>query len=493
MKVARQPLDSSVPWPRPHAREAYGVADVQRGANFPREFRSTLVEVLRRQGQANSSAVGKLALPESLTVTTGQQLGLGLGPLYTVLKIADTIALARALEEQLKCPVVPVFWLASEDHDAQEINHIWYGGQRFSHPVHPAQHAVGPLPASLAIPALETLAQAAAGWHEQEICSRWTDIYRSSVTLSEAVRTLVFSYFDPQELVVLDPNDAALKLLFQPVLVRETREQLILNAWNQCKDLFPYSLDRAIEPQSVNAFVYGPTGERRYAEDPRLCLQMAQSEPERLSPNALLRPIYQEWILPNVAYVGGPGEAVYWNQLPAVFETLGIPLPVFKQRSGATWLSAKAARAWAHSGMDWKTLLAQTPNERRSLQIAAETTAQGQWCAWQTEFDQGFLELEAQSRAMNPQMEVLAAAWRAKMNREQRKWEEHARRWARENSEKAQDRVELVLAEALPAGIPQERRWTALWAEVQAGRNFAPMLVETLNPWVSEHLVFTPI
>lgn len=490
--VERHPLAVPVPWPRPHGIEAYGASDVQRGRNFPKQFRSILVDVLRRQGQSKSAAVAKLAQPEALTVTTGQQLGLGLGPLYTVLKIADTVALARALEERLKVPVVPVFWLASEDHDAQEINHLWHGGQRFSHTVQPDQHAVGPLPASLAFPALEALSQAAKGWHEQEICDRWLHIYRSSNTLAEAVRALVFSYFDSQELVVLDPNDSALKQLFQPVLVREARESLVLNAWNQSKERFPYPLDRAIAPQTFNAFAFGPTGERRYLVDSQEYIHLAETAPERLSPNALLRPIYQEWILPNVAYVGGPGEAVYWNQLPTVFETLGLPLPVFKQRSGATWLSAKGAHAWKRSGLDWKTLLAQTPNERRSLQVAAESAVQSPWSEWQSALADGFRILEEQSRAMNPQMEVLVAAWRAKMDREQRKWEEHARRWARENSSKAQDRLELVLAEVLPSGIPQERRWTAFWAEVQAGRNFAPHLVESLNPWTSEHLVFKP-
>ena len=490
--VERHPLAASVPWPRPHGIDAYGASDVQRGRNFPKEFRSTLVDVLRRQGQSKSTAVDKLAQSEALTVTTGQQLGLGLGPLYTVLKIADTVALARALEDRLKVPVVPVFWLASEDHDAQEINHLWHGGQRFSHTVQPAQHAVGPLPASLALPALEALSQAAKGWHEKEICDRWLHIYRTSNTLAEAVRALVFSYFDPQELVVLDPNDSALKQLFQPVLVREARESLVLNAWNQSKDGFPYPLDKAIAPQTFNAFAFGSTGERRYSEDLQESLHLAETAPERLSPNALLRPIYQEWILPNVAYVGGPGEAVYWNQLPAVFESLDLPLPIFKQRSGATWLSAKGARAWGRTGLDWQTLLAQTPNERQSLQEAAESAVQSPWSEWQSALADGFRILEDQSRSMNPQMEVLAAAWRAKMSREQRKWEEHARRWARENSSKAQDRLELVLEEVLPSGIPQERRWTALWAEVQAGRNFAPQLVEMLNPWTSEHLVFTP-
>ena len=492
MIAERHPLAAPVPWPRPHGREAYGASDAQRGRNFPKEYRSTLVDVLRRQGQSKSTAVDKLAQSEAITVTTGQQLGLGLGPLYTVVKIADTIALARALEDRLKIPVVPVFWLASEDHDAQEINHLWHGGQRFSHTVQPAQHAVGSLPASLALPALEGLRQAAKGWHEQEICDRWLQIYRTSHTLAEAVRALVFSYFDPQELVVLDPNDSALKQLFQPVFLREARESLVLNAWNQSKDRFPYPLDKAIAPQTFNAFAFGPTGERRYSEDLQESLHLAETAPERLSPNALLRPIYQEWILPNVAYVGGPGEAVYWNQLPAVFEALDLPLPVFKQRSGATWLSAKGARAWERSGLDWETLLAQTPNERRSLQEAAESAVQSPWSEWQSALQDGFRMLDAQSQAMNPQMEVLAAAWRAKMDREQRKWEEHARRWARENSSKAQDRLELALAEVLPSGIPQERRWTALWAEVQAGRNFAPQLVESLNPWTSEHLVFTP-
>ncbi len=303
---------------------------------------------------------------------------------------------------------------------------------------------------------------------------------------------MVFSYFDSQELVVLDPNDSALKQLFQPVLVREARESLVLNAWNQSKDGFPYPLDRAIAPQTFNAFAFGSTGERRYSEDLREALHLVETAPEHLSPNALLRPIYQEWILPNIAYVGGPGEAVYWNQLPAVFEALDLPLPVLKQRSGATWLSAKGARAWERSGLDWQTLLAQTPNERRSLQEAAESAVQSPWSEWQSALQDGFRMLDAQSQAMNPQMEVLVAAWRAKMEREQRKWEEHARRWARESSSKAQDRLELALAEVLPSGIPQERRWTALWAEVQAGRNFAPQLVESLNPWTSEHLVFTP-
>mgnify|MGYP000922957688 FL=1 len=169
MIAERHPLAAPVPWPRPHGREAYGASDAQRGRNFPKEYRSTLVDVLRRQGQSKSTAVDKLAQSEAITVTTGQQLGLGLGPLYTVVKIADTIALARALEDRLKIPVVPVFWLASEDHDAQEINHMWHGGQRFSHTVQPVQHAVGPLPASLALPALEGLHQATKGWHEQEI------------------------------------------------------------------------------------------------------------------------------------------------------------------------------------------------------------------------------------------------------------------------------------------------------------------------------------
>ena len=76
---------------------AYGASDAQRGRNFPKEYRLTLVDVLRRQGQSKSTAVDKLAQSEAITVTTGQQLGLGLGPLYTVVKIADTIALARAL------------------------------------------------------------------------------------------------------------------------------------------------------------------------------------------------------------------------------------------------------------------------------------------------------------------------------------------------------------------------------------------------------------
>jgi uncharacterized protein YllA (UPF0747 family) len=449
-----------------------------------------LLQALRNQGQENSAAWAKLAVPESVTVTTGQQIGLGLGPLYTVLKIADTIALARVLEKHLKVPVVPVFWMATEDHDAQEINHVWCGNQKISHRVVPAQHSVGPLPASLALPALHDLQEAVHGTNAERIAEVWSQIYRHAATLAEAVRTLVFRYFDSNELLVLDPMDLDLKRSFAPVLVQEARESVLLTAWQQTQKNQPDFPGTPIEPQRFNALVWNEKGERRYPTAEVDSLALAQNHPEVCSPNALLRPVYQEYILPNVAYVGGPGEAVYWSQLPLAFAAFGIPFPVFKRRSGATWLSPQGRRAWQKAGLLWSEVPVSPVSAREELQKAAEESMQMAWSEWQIPMEQGFRHLAAVSERMDTSLQSMAAAWKAKMDRERRRWEEHARRWSAKTLSAADLRLEVLQREAYPQGIPQERVWSAMWAESHAGVHFATDLTNNLDAWKSEHLIW---
>jgi len=475
---------------RPHELPSYGPDEAARGLRFPADRRTRLLQALRNQGQENSAAWAKLALPESVTVTTGQQIGLGLGPLYTVLKIADTVALARALETHLKVPVVPIFWMATEDHDADEINHVWHGNQKFSHSVVPAQHSVGPLLSSLALPAFLDLQKSVKGTDAERIAEAWSQIYAHATTLAEAVRTLVFRYFDSNELLVLDPMDLDLKRSFAPVLVQEAREAVLLTAWQQTQRSLTNFTGTPIEPQRFNAFVWNEAGERRYPTEEVNPVALAQDHPELCSPNALLRPVYQEYILPNVAYVGGPGEAVYWSQLPLAFAAFGIPFPIFKRRSGATWLSPKGRRAWQKSSMKWSEVPVAPVSGREELQLAAEEAMQLAWSEWQIPMEQGFKQLNALSSGMDASLVALTAAWKAKMERERRRWEEHARRWAARTLSAADLRLETLQREAYPQGIPQERVWSALWAESQAGVQFATELVDALDPWKSEHLIW---
>ena len=490
MIAERIPLEPVGQGLRPHVPGSYGPDEAARGLRFPADRRNRLIQALRNQGQENSAALSKLAVPEAVTVTTGQQIGLGLGPLYTVLKIADTVALARALEMHLKVPVVPVFWMATEDHDAQEINHVWHGNQKVSHRVVPAQHSVGPLPASLALPALRDLQESVQGTDAERIAEAWSQIYAHAATLAEAVRTLVFRYFDSNELLVLDPMDLDLKCSFSPVLVQEAQDSVLLTAWQQTRNAQPDFSGSPIEPHRFNAFVWNEAGERRYPTSGVDPVALAQDHPDTCSPNALLRPVYQEFILPNVAYVGGPGEAVYWSQLPLAFAAFGIPFPVFKRRSGATWLSPKGRRAWQKAGLAWSEVPVAPISGREELQKAAEVALEKAWSEWQIPMGQGFKHLEALSSRMDPSLLALSGAWKAKMDREKLRWEEHARRWAAKSLEASGLRLEMLQREAYPQGTPQERVWSALWAESQAGVHFATDLTNQLDAWKSEHLIW---
>jgi hypothetical protein len=127
---------------------------------------------------------------------------------------------------------------------------------------------------------------------------------------------------------------------------------------------------------------------------------------------------------------------------------------------------------------------------REELQKAAEESMQMAWSEWQIPMEQGFRHLAAVSERMDTSLQSMAAAWKAKMDRERRRWEEHARRWSAKTLSAADLRLEVLQREAYPQGIPQERVWSAMWAESHAGVHFATDLTNNLDAWKSEHLIW---
>ncbi len=324
--------------------------------------RKALVEALRLQNAPYLARNPRLAeslrlleLETTFTVTTGQQVGWLTGPLYTIYKAVSAIQAANYIEGVLgpPCRVLPVFWMASEDHDAEEVRWMalrW--GERlryegiFQGPV--GRHRItAAFPSEVAHLPLQ---------RHYEIGQRW----------EEAFRACLYELFQGTHLVVLSPDDPRLKSLTTDLWIQEIESQVTLHAHAQAiRYLQAHDRKPLLHARPLNLFWLSDT-ERRYiaSEEKVLALAAAHKNPERLSPNVLLRPAFQERLLPNLAYVAGPTELRYWLELRWLFERLDVFYPVLWPRFSArvisdppVRLSEEALERLFTSGSGWRRYL----------------------------------------------------------------------------------------------------------------------------------------
>ena len=345
--------------------------------HFSSEKRQNLVKVLESQyaslplTPAVEQHIHALRGEKTFTVTTGHQLNLFTGPLYFIYKLVSTINLAKRLQEHYPdYRFVPVYWMASEDHDAAEINYFKLDGTTYRWETNQSG-AVGDFELDASFQSfLKGLGFAPPVFQEA---------YSKSATLAEAVRNYVHALFGEKGLVVLDANDTRLKREFVKVMEADLFEhspyaaaQASTQALEQlgyASQIYPrpinlFYLDKGIRErieQEGEEYVVLNTSLRFRADALKALLQ---EHPERFSPNVVLRPVYQEMILPNLGYLGGPAEVVYWLQLKGVFDLFSLPFPVLLPRNFAVLLSSSiqkkiAQLEWAPEQLfqkfaDWK-------------------------------------------------------------------------------------------------------------------------------------------
>lgn len=331
---------------------------------FSEGNRKVLVEALQGQyanqevSDAVSSNIASLASNQTFTVTTGHQLNLFTGPLYFIYKIVSTINLAKKLAQTYPdCTFVPVYWMATEDHDFDEINYFKLDGEKYQWNSDQTG-AVGDFELDKSFKEfLQSVSFAPKVFLEA---------YSSSKTLAEAVRKYVNSLFGEEGLVIVDGDNAKFKSEFREVILSDLFEHIPFQKANEATSaLEELGYSSQIFPREVN-FFYLDKGVRERIEkmesgfgvvntelrftDEEMKV-MVEKHPERFSPNVVLRPLYQEVILPNLAYLGGPAEVVYWLQLKGVFDHFNLPFPIILPRNFALLINEKVKRKM--SQLNW--------------------------------------------------------------------------------------------------------------------------------------------
>ncbi len=352
-----------------HRPDLKGFADLLNSKKVIAD-RDILVNVLNSQYKQNGLtaahhsqlALQNIALlksPDTYTITTGHQLNIFAGPLYFIYKIVTAIKLSRQLKDAFPDKnFVPVYWMASEDHDFAEINYTNIGGKKV-HWWYEASGATGRINPDTMRQALNQY-KGALGIekHAYELAEIVETAYSKFDKLADATRYLVNALFGQYGLVIIDADDHQFKQQFASIMEQDIIEQnSFKNISTTNEQLEKLGVHIQVNPREINFFylldglrerivfengVYEVLNSEIKFTEAELNLEIAQF-PERFSPNVVMRPLYQECILPNIAYIGGGAEVVYWLELKSNFEHYKVDFPILILRNSGLVIGKETA------------------------------------------------------------------------------------------------------------------------------------------------------
>ncbi len=316
--------------------------------------RTVLASVLRKQYQNIEASeltfqnIELLKAKHTFTITTGHQLNLFTGPLYFLYKIVSTINLSKKLKETYpKYNFVPIYWMATEDHDFEEINYFNFKGKKLQWNKD-SRGAVGEL-STEGLDGVFELFSKALGRSKNSNYLR--DLFEKAYTgydnLADATRFLANTLFTAYGLVIIDANDADLKKQFVPYIEDELLNQTSFKCVSETNITLSKAYNIQVNPREINLFYLKENLRERivlkdgvykvnntdivFTKDE--ILEEVNKHAERFSPNVIMRPLYQEVVLPNLCYIGGGGELAYWFQLKGFFDKINVTFPILLLRN----------------------------------------------------------------------------------------------------------------------------------------------------------------
>ncbi len=475
--------------------------------------RKILADVLTQQykhlqiHQAVSQNIALLAQDNTFTVTTGHQLNLFTGPLYFIYKIVTTINLA--IEMKMANPdknFVPVYWMATEDHDFEEINHVSVDEKNISW-IQQTNGATGRL-------STKTVAAAVMAYkgylgiskNGKKLAKLVEHAYLNHDNLADATRTLVNSLFEQYGLVIVNADDARLKKEFAPIIEQDILEQHSAKLTEQTsEELTKNGYKTQVNGREINFFYLIDNLRERIIEKDGLytvnhtdisftrdaLVKEIDEHPERFSPNVIMRPLYQEVILPNIAYIGGGAEVSYWMQLKANFNYYQIDFPVLLLRNSALLIDQRSADNLNKLGFKFEDAFLSTEalqkrwineNSEANLNLADETRA------IQAVFDQ----IKLHAFKIDKTLESSADSAKTKTNHLLANLEKKLFRAEKRKHDVSLKQIENVKNRLFPNGNLQERVLNLAPMYVNYGDDFISSLIENFQPLGGDFTLLLP-
>ena len=332
--------------------------------SFRLQSRLVLVDALKNQyknfnvSEKTNEYIESLKLQNTFTVTTGHQLNLFTGPLYFLYKILSTINLCEELSEKFpEQNFVPIYWMATEDHDFEEINYFNFDGKKVMWNREDGG-AVGRFSTDGLEDVFDVFSNHLGNSKNAEFLKKlFSDGYLKHNNLADATRYIANELFSDYGLVILDGDDTGLKQLFTPIVKDELENETSFKAVSKTILDLEKSYKIQVNPREINLFYLGDNFRERIIFEDGIykvnnteitftkteILKEVDENPKAFSPNVIMRPLYQEVILPNLCYLGGGGEMAYWLELKDYFKTVEVPFPILLLRNSVQVVSEKQA------------------------------------------------------------------------------------------------------------------------------------------------------
>lgn len=442
--------------------------------------------------------IAALSRKNTFTVTTGHQLNIFTGPLYFLFKIATVIRLARDLKRQYPLnDFVPVYWMATEDHDFAEINHtfvhntpiVWEKETR---------SAAGRVATEDMLATVKRYQNILGlGRHAEELAGIVGKAYLKHSNLADATRALVNSLFGQDGLIIIDGDDVQLKSVFSNIALEDIVGQ---NSFREVKNTNDRLIENGFRPQvyarEINFFYLNedyrerivPTLDGNFEVNnqdirwSRIELECEINEhPERFSPNVIMRPLYQEVLLPNLAYIGGGAEIVYWLQLKGVFDYYGIQFPLLVPRNSAMVIPQRKMTQWRRLGFGIADLF-EKENELKRRFIHYNTQHRLDLGAERADVSEVFRGLKDRIDQIDPTLKASAEAINVRLGHALDNLEKKLLKADKRNYQDAMSKIENIKSRIFPDGALQERRENFAQFYVAHGKTFLNILIQEFNP-----------
>lgn len=449
------------------------------------EFKKQIGDYASKDQLANLEL---LANKNTFTVTTGHQLTLFAGPLYFIYKALHVAKLAKEFNAKANdAKLVPVFWLATEDHDIEEVRSTQLFGKKLTWSTEQTG-AVGQMQMS---DFNEVYQEFKAFFKGKE-----TDITRlmeisNSGTYQDFSQRFVSELFAELGILVLQPNTKAFKSLFVPIMLDEIKFGKAINAVELTnKSIEKLGFKPQADAREINIFYLGDgtrkriektetgfkAGDRLFSSEE--LEQALYEDPTRFSPNVILRPVYQETILPNLAYVGGGGEMAYWIQLKGVFETYNTLFPLIQQRVSLHLLDSSMQKRMDKLPFDWKAYFGDK-NQLKQQFLNDENSDEldfSEIISIFTSFKEKFIE---KARSLDPQLTSMVEAEFARISKQRESLEQRLIKTVKQRHESSLNAIDFVSDRFLPENQLQERYFH--WLNFVPSGDFPTFFSELLD------------
>lgn len=464
-------------------------------------------------GPKSAALLQEVARAGGYFVTTGQQPGLFGGPLYGLYKALAAVRLAEDLGRLLNKPVMPLFWIASDDHDWEEASraHVLDGAGRL------CRVDLGPGPGSARRSLAETpigdgLEEAVARLDElfppNDFRDRWTtrvrQAYRPEATLATAFRRFMGALLTETPLGWVDAGDPRVKAASRPLLEAEAEDpaasEAVLRETGSALEAAGYGLQVPLIPGAANLFLHAEDGRDRLERagtgfrlrrsgrslSPRRVRERIAAEPCAVSANVLLRPVVESFLFPTLAYVGGPGEIAYFGQLQGLFERHGVGMPIVAPRPSLLVVEAKVAKALKALGADAAALEDEHVLFARLAREELPSAAEAAMARWRGVVRSASETLEAAASDVDPTLEGAVRSARNASLSALGTLDKKILRAVKRRNETARDRIEKARANLWPAGKPQDRVFGPLQYLMRYGSDFVDLVRRRLQVASSE-------